>query len=342
MRGSDLADLTAFVSVAELLSFRAAADRLGVTPSALSHRMRQLEQSLGVRLLHRTTRSVSPTDAGRKLLEQLQPALEQISGAVQGLQHAREKPSGKLTIHAVPMVAEIVITPIWKKYLQMYPDVQLEIGGNQEIIDIVAHGYDAGIGPREFVALDMTAVRVTPPLETAVVGSPAYFAQHPMPQKPEDLLKHNCIQHRLPVSRALLNWTFTKTKQTREVLSKTNILPVSGNIIVDDIDIGIRAAVDGLGLTYTLATSAELFLRSGHLVRVLEGWCPHFDGMYLFYPGKRQVPPALRALIDMLKTSQPPRESNVHELPFIELIPGRAAGRADGLRSRKIRPQNTR
>lgn len=342
MRSSDLADLTAFVAVAELLSFRAAADKLQVTPSALSHRLRQLEQSLGVRLLHRTTRSVSPTDAGRKLLEQLQPALEQISGAVENLQHVRERPAGKLTIHAVPMVSEIVIAPIWKKYFQMYPDVQLEIGGSQELIDIVAHGYDAGIGPREFVALDMTAVRVTPPLQTAVVGSPAYFARHPIPKTPEELAQHNCIQHRMAASRSLLNWTFTQKKTTRPIICKTNVVPVSGNLIVDDVDVAVRAAVDGLGLTYTLETSAELFIRSGHLVRVLEDWSPAFDGMYLFYPGKRQIPPALRALIDLLKTSQSELPYKGQEIPFMELLPGRAVGRTDGPRSAQQQAQKSK
>jgi len=332
MRSGDLTDLTAFVVVAEHLSFRAAADKLGVTPSALSHRLRQLEQTLGVRLLNRTTRSVSPTDAGRKLLEQLQPALEQISGAVDSLQHVRSSPAGKLTIHAVPMVAEIVIAPIWKKYFQLYPDVQLELGGNQEIIDIVAQGYDAGIGPREFVALDMTAVRVTPALQIAIVGSPAYFARHPVPKTPEDLKQHNCIQHRMPASRALLNWTFTRKKTARPLIHKTNIMPVSGNIIVDDVDVAIRAAVDGLGIAYTLETSADLFIRSGHLMRVLEDWSPAFDGLYLYYPGKRQVPPALRALIDMVKTSQTVKATTGQELPFIELLPGRAVNRSENVR----------
>jgi DNA-binding transcriptional LysR family regulator len=347
MRSGDLTDLAAFVTVAEHLSFRAAADKLGVTPSALSHRLRQLEQALGVRLLNRTTRSVSPTDAGRKLLEQLQPALEQISGAVENLQHVRSKPAGKLTIHAVPMVAEIVIAPVWKKYFQLYPDVQLELGGSQEIIDIVAHGYDAGIGPREFVALDMTAVRVTPALQTAVVASPAYLARHPMPKTPDDLKQHNCIQNRMPVSRALLNWTFTQKKMTRPIICKTNIVPVSGNLIVDDMDVAVRAAVDGLGLAYTLETSADIFIRSGHLVRVLEDWSPAFDGLYLYYPGKRQVPPALRVLIDMVKTSQTATTQTGKELPFIELLPGRVTNRSESTRTsrtpeRKSSPHRSR
>jgi DNA-binding transcriptional LysR family regulator len=345
MRNSELTDLAAFVSVAEHLSFRAAADKLGVTPSALSHRLRQLEQTLGVRLLNRTTRSVSPTDAGRKLLEQLAPALEQISGAVESLQHARSQPAGKLTIHSIPMITEIVIAPIWRKYLQLYPDVQLEVGGTQEMIDIVAHGYDAGIGPREFVALDMTAVRVTPTLQTVVVGAPSYFARHPIPKTPEDLLQHNCIRNRFRASQALLPWTFiekragqkSSQKPTRSLIAKTSIVPVEGNVIVDDIDVALRAAVDGVGLAYTLATSAELFIRSGHLVSVLEGWSPAFEGMYLYYPGKRQLPPALRALIDMVKTVQASTGRSGEELPFIELLPGKSLSRSEGSR-RKSKP----
>jgi len=318
MRRPDLTDLNAFVAVADRLSFRAAAAHLGLTPSALSHRMRQLEQRMGVRLLHRTTRSVSPTDAGRQLLEQLRPAMEQIAGAMENLKQNRERPTGRLAIYAHPTVAEIVIEPIWRKFLSTYPEVNLEIGGNGENIDIVAAGYDAGIAVREFVALDMTAVRVTPPMKIAIVGSPSYFARNPVPRSPEDLAKHNCIQFRLPVSRKVLKWSFTRKRTSQSFSSKPGQLQVSGNLTVSGIDLALRAAVDGLGIAYTLEAHAEFFLRSGHLTRVLEDWSPTFEGLYLYYPGHRQVPAALRAFIDTIQTSRhKTKGQHGPEIPFI-------------------------
>ena len=184
MRRSDLADLNAFVAIADQRSFRAAASRLGLTPSALSHTMRQMEERLGVRLLHRTTRSVSLTDAGQRLLEQLRPAIDQIAGALDDLSNRQQRPNGNLRIHTIHMAAAAVITPIWRRFLSMYPEVRMELGVDEARIDIVKRGFDAGIGPRDRAAADMIAVRVMGPTKMAVVGAPEYFAKHSPPRTP--------------------------------------------------------------------------------------------------------------------------------------------------------------
>jgi DNA-binding transcriptional LysR family regulator len=197
MRRGDLGDLTAFVAVADNLSFRAAAARLGVTPSALRHTMRQLEERLRVRLLHRTTRSVSLTDAGRRLIERLRPAIDQIATAIDDLSGEQQRPYGSLRIHATHMAASAVIAPIWRRFLSMYPEVTIELGVDEARIDIVAQGFDAGIGPQDRAALDMIAVRVMGPMKAAVVGAPEYFARHSPPRMPEDLARHSCVQYRV-------------------------------------------------------------------------------------------------------------------------------------------------
>src|SRR3984957_12183678 len=185
MDRSNLADLSAFVAVADHLSFRAAASQLGVTPSALSHSMRQLEERLSVRLLHRTTRSVSLTDAGRRLLDRLRPAIDQIAGALEDLNQERQRPMGRLWIYAIHLAAAAVVAPIWGRFLSTYPEVHLELAVDEAMIDIVAKGFDAGIGPRDRVPADMIAVRVTAPIRIAVVGAPTYFAKRRPPRTPE-------------------------------------------------------------------------------------------------------------------------------------------------------------
>ena len=296
MRRGDLADLNAFVAIADQRSFRAAASRLGVTPSALSHTMRQMEERLGVRLLHRTTRSVSLTDAGQRLLEQLRPAIDQIAGALDDLSNREQRPSGNLRIHTIHLAAAAVITPIWRRFLSMYPDVRMELGVEEARIDIVKRGFDAGIGPRDRAAADMIAVRVMGPTKMAVVGAPEYFAKHSPPRTPKDLLRHSCVQYRRATDGSLFKWAF-------ECNGKSQQISVDGRITVNDPDLAVRAAVDGLGIAYTLEGLAEPFLRSGQLVQVLENWSPAFEGLFLFYPGHRQVPTALRALIDMIRAT---------------------------------------
>ncbi len=294
-RGS-LADLTAFAAIADRLSFRAAASQLGVTPSALSHSMRQLEERLGVRLLHRTTRSVSLTDAGRRLLDRLRPAIDQIAGALEDLNQERQRPMGRLRIYAVHTAAAAVIAPIWGRFLATYPEVYLELAVGEAPIDIVAKGFDAGIGPHDRAPADMIAVRVMGPIEIAIVGAPAYFARRRPPRTPDDLARHSCVQYRREAEGDVLVWQFERNRRSRRVT-------VDGRVMVNDPDLAVRAAVDGLGIAYTLEALAEPFLRSGQLVRVLEDWSPSFEGLYLYYPGHRQVPATLRAFIDMIRAA---------------------------------------
>jgi DNA-binding transcriptional LysR family regulator len=301
-RGS-LADLTAFAAIADRLSFRAAASQLGVTPSALSHSMRQLEERLGVRLLHRTTRSVSLTDAGRRLLDQLRPAIDQIAGALENLNQERQRPMGRLRIYAIHTAAFAVVAPIWWRFLSTYPEVHLELAVGEAPLDIVAKGFDAGIGPRDRAPADMIAVRVMGPMKLAVVGAPTYFARRPPPRTPDDLARHSCVQYRRAAEGEVYAWPFERNRKTRRI-------SVDGRVMVNDPYLAVRAAVDGLGIAYTLDALAEPFLRSGQLVRVLEDWSPSFEGLYLYYPGHRQVPATLRAFIDMIRPARgagPPR-----------------------------------
>jgi DNA-binding transcriptional LysR family regulator len=294
---SDLADLSAFVAVADRLSFSAAASQLGVTPSALSHSMRQLEERLGVRLLHRTTRSVSLTDAGRRLLDRLRPAISEIAGALEDLNQERQRPMGRLRIYAVHVAGAAVVAPIWGRFLSTYPEVHLELAVGEAPVDIVAKGFDAGIGPRDRAAGDMIAVRVMGPMKIAVVGAPTYFAKRRPPRTPDDLASHSCVQYRMAAEGDLLVWPFERNRKSRRI-------SVNGRVMVNDPDLAVRAAVDGLGIAYTIEGRAEPFLRTGQLVRVLEDWSPSFEGLYLYYPGQRQVPAALRALIDMIRAAR--------------------------------------
>jgi DNA-binding transcriptional LysR family regulator len=297
MDRGDLADLTAFVAVADHLSFRRAASRLGVTPSALSHSMRQLEERLGMRLLNRTTRSVSVTDAGLRLLERLRPAISEIGGALEDLNQERQRPVGRLRIYAIHLAASAVIAPIWKRFLSTYPDVHLELAVGEAPIDIVAKGFDAGIGPRDRVPADMIAVRVMGPMKIAVVGAPAYFARRRAPRTPDDLARHVCVEYRREADGGVLIWLFERNRKSQRI-------SVDGRVMVNDTDLAVRAAVDGLGIAYTGEALAEPFLRSGQLVRVLEDWSPSFEGLFLYYSGHRQVPATLRALIDMIRTAR--------------------------------------
>ena len=297
MNRADLADLSAFVAVADHLSFRAAASQLGVTPSALSHSMRQLEERLGVRLLHRTTRSVSVTDAGLRLLERLRPAIGQIAGALEDLNQERQRPLGRLRIYAIHLAAGAVIAPIWGRFLSTYPEVHLELALGEAPIDIVAKGFDAGIGPRDRVPADMIAVRVMGLMKIAVVGAPAYFARQRPPRTPDDLARHSCVQYRREADGNVLLWQFERNRKSRRI-------SVDGRVMVNDADLAVRAAIDGLGIAYTLESLAQPFLRAGQLVRVLEDWSPSFEGLFLYYPGHRQVPAALRVLIDMMRAAR--------------------------------------
>jgi DNA-binding transcriptional LysR family regulator len=315
MTRSDLGNLTAFVAVADRRGFRAAAAQLGVTPSALSHSMRLLEERLGVRLLNRTTRSVSMTDAGHHLLDRLRPAMQQIDEALENLNKERERPLGRLRISARRVAAAAVIAPIWDRFVSTYPEIHLEVSLTEEPMDIVSKGFDAGIDIYMRVPADMIGVRLTGPMRVVVVGSPAYFAKRPRPRLPDDLTRHACVQFRRPDDHSVLVWSLARGGKTRRI-------SVDGPVMVDDPDFGLRAAVDGLGLAYTaytLEALAEPFLRSGQLIRVLEEWSPAIEGMMLYDPSRRHVPATLRALIDMLRsTSNAQSAKRSVRNPFIQ------------------------
>ena len=294
MQRGALSDLDTFLLVAEHLSFRAAAERLELTAPAVSHAIRQLETRLGVRLLNRTTRSVSLTHAGVRLVDRLRPAFDQISGALEELNEERSRPVGRLRIWASPAAAMMVVMPNWQRFLSTYPDVQLEIWRDVGRVDIVASGFDAAIGSKDWVSSDMIGVRVTGPINIALVGAPAYFAGRRPPRAPDDLASHNCIQYRVGAKGPLAKWHFQRNGKSRDVATP-------GRLTVNNTELALRAALDGLGIAYLPEDLAAPFIRAGQLMRVLESCGAAVEGLHLFYHGHRQVPAALRAFIDMLR-----------------------------------------
>jgi DNA-binding transcriptional LysR family regulator len=293
MKRSELADLAAFVAVADVLSFRAGAARLGITRSALSHAMQQLEKRLDVRLLNRSTRGVALTDAGRRLFGTLQPAFAGIEQGLSDLDHERGRPSGRLRLLVGAGAAATVIAPVWADFLATHPRVQLELVLSDGPVDVVGDGFDAALAIREFASADMMAVKVAEPWRAVVVGAPAYVARRGEPTEPDDLGAHDCIQYRL--NGAFFPWPFVRAGTRRRIA-------VHGAVTVNSSELALRAALGGMGLAFVNDALAEPFLCSGQLVAVLESWSPSYDGYFLIYPGRRQVPAPLRALIDMLRT----------------------------------------
>lgn len=295
-----LNDLAAFLAVVRERSFTRAAAALGVSPSALSHTLRTLEERLGVRLLNRTTRSVSPTEAGERLWRSIGPHVEGIEAELAALGAARTKPAGTIRLSATGYVANAILVPRLAPLLASYPDIKLEISIDDRLVDIVAEGFDAGVREGEQLARDMIAVRVSPDLRMAVVGAPAYFTQHSPPKKPQDLTAHNCVNLRLPTRGGLYAWEFQKGRRTLNVR-------VDGQLIVNHPDAMLTAALAGAGLAYVLEDSARPHLDSGRLVRVLQDWCPPFPGLHLYYPSRRQASPAFALLVEALR--YPPRNA---------------------------------
>lgn len=293
MAGEDLNVLAAFVVVAEERSFTRAARRLVVSPSALSHAIRGLEERLGVRLLARTTRSVAPTEAGDQLLARLQPALGDVREALDQLAGLRDRPAGRVRLVVSPMAAALVLAPKMGELARSYPDIALDVTTRPDRVDLVTGRFDAGIQLGEYVERDMIAVRVSPDQRAAIVASPAYFAIHPKPQSPRDLTHHRCINFRRGES-GLYRWEFERDGHALSVA-------VEGSMIVDNVDLLLRAAIDGAGLAFVFEQYVASHLASGALVRVLEDWCPPFPGYYLYYASRRQQPRALAALIDTLR-----------------------------------------
>lgn len=294
MARSDLNELAAFIVVAEKQSFTRAASKLGISQSALSHAMRGLEERLGVRLLARTTRSVSTTAAGQRLFESLRPLLNEISGELAALGELREKPAGTVRLTAGRHAAYSLLWPTLSRFMAAHPDIHVEITVDDGLTDIVANRYDAGIRLGEQVQKDMIAVRIGPDIRMAVVGSPAYLETHPKPRTPHDLTKHDCISHRMKSSGGLYAWEFEKKGKSLRVR-------VNGRVIVNDSGLSLCAALDGRGLAYVFEDQITRHVAEGRLIRVLADWCPPFPGFYLYYPSRRQTPPALAAVVNALR-----------------------------------------
>lgn len=294
LRG-ELGMLATFAVVAAERSFTKAAVKLGVSRPALSHSIRTLEERLGLRLLARTTRTVAPTEAGERLLAHMGPALEEIRSALAEVGELRATPRGTVRLIAPTMAVAMVVWPKLVPFVRDHPEVVVDITTEGATgPDLVAGRFDAGIDLGEFVQRDMVAVRITGPQRAAIVGSPAYFESHPRPKAPRDLTAHRCISHRLGAGGRVYRWEFEKRGRPVTV-------SVSGPVVVTDPVFTLRAALDGLGLAYLFEDDAAEHLARGELVRVLEDWCPPFDGYFLYYPSRRHQPPALQALVEALR-----------------------------------------
>jgi DNA-binding transcriptional LysR family regulator len=294
MPGDNLNDLRAFLAVARERSFTRAAAKLGVSQSALSHTIRGLEERLGLRLLTRTTRSVSPTDAGERLLQTVGPRFEEIEAEIAALTELREKPAGTIRITTTEYAADTILWPKLAKVLPEYPDIKVEIIIEQGLTDIVAERYDAGVRLGEQVAKDMIAVRVGPDMRMAVVGAPSYFAKRSPPRRPQELISHNCINLRLPTRGGLYAWEFEKGNRQLKVR-------VEGQLVFNATAQMLNAALAGFGLTYVPEDLAQPHLAKGRLKRVLADWCPPFSGYHLYYPSRRQLMPAFALIIEALR-----------------------------------------
>lgn len=288
-----LSDLTALAAVVTHRSFRKAADELGVSPSTLSHMMRTLEFKMGVRLLNRTTRSVSPTEAGERLVARLQPVLKELDLALEEVDSVRSRPSGSLRINASEPAARLLMQSVVPTFLARYPDMSVDLVTEGRLIDIVAGGFDAGVRLGESLPQDMIAVRFGGPVRFLAVASPAYLAGRTPPLVPDDLKDHACIRVRLP-SGKLYRWEFAKHGQELTV-------DVPGSLTLDHIGLTIEAAADGMGIAYVPDHSAQPLIKAGKLVTVLDDWCPSIPGLFLYYPGHRHVPSGLKAFVDMLR-----------------------------------------
>lgn len=296
MARPSLNDLQAFVTVATRRSFRRAADDLGTAPSTLSHAMRALEERLGVRLLNRTTRSVSPTQAGSELLVRLRPALAGLDEALDAVQAFRGTINGTVRINAPRLAATLLIRDILPVMSERYPDVVIDLVVEGKLIDIVAAGFDAGVRLFDSIPKDMIAVPFSGPVSFICAASPAYLERFGEPDTPDDLKRHRCIGHRVP-SGKLYRWEFERAGHAMT-------LELNGSVILDDEELMIDAAINGLGIAYVASPAAEAALRDGRLRRILPEWTPASEHIGVYYPGHRAVPPALRAFFDVVKTKR--------------------------------------
>jgi DNA-binding transcriptional LysR family regulator len=292
----DIAELSAFAEVATLRSFRKAAEVLELSPSTVSHLMSRLEQRMGVRLLHRTTRSVAPTQAGERLLARLRPALEELRSALGEVDDFRGVATGRVRINVPEQGARLLLRDVVPAFQKQFPDIELDVVTESRLVDIVKEGFDAGVRLGGTIPRDMIAIPLGGQARGIAVASPKYLARHKPPQTPDDLQSHECIRIRLPNGK-LYAWEFEKRGQAR-------VIDVPGRLILNQEGLMIEAALAGLGVAYVFESSVRDALKARRLTSVLDDWCPSFPGAFLYYPGNRNVPAALRAFVDTLKLSR--------------------------------------
>lgn len=296
MLKDNINDLISFMVVARERSFTRAAAQLGVSQSALSHAMRNLESRLDVRLLTRTTRNVAPTEAGERLYQSLSPHLQEIEQEISALRDSRERPAGNIRLTAAEHSMNTVLWPRLKPFMQQYPDINIEVIVDNALTDIVDERFDAGVRLGEQVARDMIAVRIGPDMRMAVVGSPEYFARHGIPQTPHDLQHHRCINMRLPTRGGLYAWEFEQHGEPLRVR-------VEGQLTLNSLPQRLEAAEAGLGLAYVPEDTIADGVAAGRLQHVLADWCVPFPGYYLYYPSRRQHTTAFALLVEALRYS---------------------------------------
>jgi DNA-binding transcriptional LysR family regulator len=294
MARENVNDLLAFLAVARERSFTRAAAKVGVSQSALSHTIRQLEARLGIRLLTRTTRAVSPTEAGERLLASIGPHFDEIEAQVEALSELRDKPAGTIRITAADYAIKHVLWPKLRKFLPQYPDIKVELVLDNGLTDIVTERYDAGVRMGEHLAKDMISARIGPDFRLAVVGAKSYFADHPEPTHPKDLVGHTCINFRLPTFGGLYAWEFEENGRELKIR-------VEGQLTFNNIFNALDATLDGFGLAYIPEEIILPYVAEGRLVRVLQEWSPYWDGYHLYYPSRRQSSPAFVALVEALR-----------------------------------------
>jgi DNA-binding transcriptional LysR family regulator len=295
MNRAHLSQLAVLATVAQCGSFRGAARELAIAPSAVSHAVASLEARLGVRLLSRSTRSVAPTEEGAQLLERLRPALSEIDLAMETAIEARDRPAGNLRLTVPRTAAQLTLAPRLGAFAQAFPDIVLEIVVEDRFTDVVEGGFDAGVRLGESLQRDMIAVRIGASIRGAVVAAPSYFETMPRPVHPRDLARHRCVRFRFS-SGVMYRWEFEKDGEELEI-------DVEGPLIVGEDRLNVEAAINGAGIAFVFEGYASDAIADGRLVRVLEDWCPPFDGFFVYYPSRRQMRPALRAFVDFFKVS---------------------------------------
>ncbi|WP_323687267.1 MULTISPECIES: LysR family transcriptional regulator [unclassified Rhizobium] len=293
MEQLDLRELEAVIAIARRGTFRAAAIDLGMSTTALSHTIGRLEAGLGVRLFNRTTRSVSLTDAGRLFVQQVAPSLQDLHAALETVRSQRETPSGTIRINAAPFAARAIISPLVLEFLRRYPEMNVDLVTEGKMVDIVNDGFDLGVRVAGLVPSDMIAVSLGRPQRHAVVGSPDYFAQHPKPVVPPDLLNHRCIRVRLP-DGSLFRWRFEKDDEPVQI-------DVRGPITLDEAGLVRTSVLECTGLGYTMEEEVLPDIKAGRLVRVLEDWTPPYPGLCLYYPGRRNLSAGVKAFLDLAR-----------------------------------------